>query len=214
MSKIRYIRKSDYEYIAKAQINYGTFVSDYADILTKILINFNSFLSSTLIVETDNGEIIGFDINILKPYSFWKEFYKNLSFFKKIKWLYSNKIQHDIINKYDDEFKDIYDDLYKIDDKVAYTFLYMFDKKIENNIRAADVGIMQLKLIADKYEYQTAEIKNSNIASIKSYTRRGFNTTKYFEYEKGVLFSVIKIDDIRDSIKNYNINCDIDLGVK
>ena len=90
----------------------------------------------------------------------------------------------------------------------------MFDKKIENNIRAADVGIMQLKLIADKYEYQTAEIKNSNIASIKSYTRRGFNTTKYFEYEKGVLFSVIKIDDIRDSIKNYNINCDIDLGVK
>lgn len=214
MSKIRYIRKSDYEYITNAQINYGTFVSDYADILTKILINFNSFLSSTLIVETDNGEIIGFDINILKPYSFWKEFYKNLSFFKKIKWLYSNKIQHDIINKYDDEFKDIYDDLYKIDDKVAYTFLYMFDKKIENNIRAADVGIMQLKLIADKYEYQTAEIKNSNIASIKSYTRRGFNTTKYFEYEKGVLFSVIKIDDIRDSIKNYNINCDIDLGVK
>lgn len=214
MSKIRYIRKSDYEYITNAQINYGTFVSDYADILTKILINFNSFLSSTLIVETDNGEIIGFDINILKPYSFWKEFYKNLSFFKKIKWLYSNKIQHDIINKYDDEFKDIYDDLYKIDDKVAYTFLCMFDKKIENNIRAADVGIMQLKLIADKYEYQTAEIKNSNIASIKSYTRRGFNTTKYFEYEKGVLFSVIKIDDIRDSIKNYNINCDIDLGVK
>lgn len=211
MSKIRYIIKSDYEYITQALINYGTFVSNYAEIMTKVLINYNRLLSSTLVVETENGEIAGFDINILKPYSFWKTFYKNLSFFKKIKWLYTNQVSHDIMNEYDNKLKDIYDNLYKKDGKVAYTFFYMFDKRIETDIRASDLGIMQLKIIVDEYKYQTAEIKNSNAASMKSYSRRGFDTTKYVEYERDIFFAVIKIDDIRENIKNYMIKCDIDL---
>lgn len=46
---------------------------------------------------------------------------------------------------------------------------------------------------------------------MKSYSRRGFDTTKYVEYERDIFFAVIKIDDIRENIKNYMIKCDIDL---
>lgn len=209
MSSIRNIKKSDYEYIHKAVIDYGTFFSDYAATVINLLIKYNGILSSTLVAETHKGEITGFDINLLKPHSFWNEVYKNLSFFKKFKWLYTNKTPRSTIDKCDNKLQDIYYNLYKTDDRVAYTLFYMFNKRIENDIGASDVGIMQLKLIVDEYEYQTAEIKTDNTASIKSYNKRGFNTTKYTEYEEGVLFSTIHIHDIRNDIKKYIMNCDI-----
>ena len=70
-------------------------------------------------------------------------------------------------------------------------------------------GILQLKLILDTHKYQTAEIVVANQASIKSYNTRGFNITTYKEYEKDVMFAAIQIDEIKDKIKNHQINCEI-----
>lgn len=206
MSKIRFISSKDFSYIKHTIKNYDTFFSLYAENITDQLIKYNNILSSTLVIEDNSGAIAGFDINVLKPFSFWNKVYKSLSIFKKVKWSYSNRIQKNTDIQCSNELQDIYNKLYKVDDKIAYTLFYKFNKIPNETLRASDIGILQLKLIADTYNYQTAEIKIDNTASIKSYNKRGFYTTQYNEYEKGVLFSTIKISDIKDNIKQYKIN--------
>lgn len=207
MCKIRFIRDTDIKFIKESLINYGVFFSDYVDSVISVLLQFNGTLSSTLITE-NNNDIIGLDINLLQPYTFWNEVYKKLSFFKKIKWTYSNITSNKQVQLNNDT-ENIYTQLYQKDSNIAYTLFYMFKKIPNRTISAADVGILQLKLIFDTHKYQTAEIVVANQASIKSYNTRGFNITTYKEYEKDVMFAVIQIDEIKDKIKNHQINCEI-----
>lgn len=207
MYKIRFIRDTDIKFIKESLLNYGVFFSNYIDSVISVLIQHNGTLSYTLISENDNN-IVGFDINLLKPYSFWNEVYKNLNFFKKIKWIYSNITSNKQVQLNNDT-QNIYTQLYQQDSNIAYTLFYMFNNIPNRTINAADVGIVQLKLILDTHKFQTAEIVAANKSSIKSYNIRGFKTTTYNEYEKNVLFATIQIDKIRDKIKNHQINCEI-----
>ncbi len=214
MNTVRNIKSSDLLFISGIIRQYQPIFINYYHVIEKMLIRYNNTLISTLVSENDDNIITGFDINIIKPYEFWMNIYKNLSFMEKYTYIKENKIynkSHISLSDIPDIYNNIINNLYtKYNRNTAYTLFYYADSKIKNNtIKGYELGILNMKNLYEKdILFQTAEIKLDNLASIKSYSKRGFNQTKFYAVTDNHLFAVIDVNNLYSLINKYIVNAE------
>lgn len=208
MGTIRKVISSDYGFILNSIESYKpSFYGIHKYALDVIMLN---KYSSCLIYENDNNEIVSFDVNIFEPKTFWEAVYKNISFFKSLslnfKFALKQTKRMDI--KDNSEIDDISKHLYSKNGNHAVTlFYYNMDKSFSANT----LGIYNMKLLNSNFKYQTAQINKNNIASQKSYKKRGFNTTSFFQVEEDILLAVIELPDIKEQLNEYKTQYNVEI---
>lgn len=203
MGIIRMVKESDYDFIYNSIEEYKVALCyGYTKYIMKPIIE-NKY-SMTLVYEED-GKPLAFYSDMTHPKSFLNEFYKNMPFLTKMKYLVSNQV-----NKYNStsdksinipkEHKILMDEMYEKDSNAAVgLFAYSIAKEMILN----HLAIYTYRIIGDEYKWKIGMLKKGNRTSEIAHRMLYRGNMIMYDADSESYFCVTDLEEMRNSSKDF-----------